>query len=155
MKLTSVFGLSFRFKHSFQAQLHDHSRRSHTVLLFAFQCLTRSSLGGWITLYSFPLFDTSFTGCLNNSILLCFSHFHSQSHTKSPGSNGKCREVAYQNANTVPSAKTKKKTHMFVSHGHVFLSIKKIRKRTLIWNFTALPLANTKGSLTSSCIFNV
>ena len=53
MEITSVFGLSFRLKHSFQTQLLNHSRCFNALLLFTFHCLTRISLGGWITPYSF------------------------------------------------------------------------------------------------------
>ena len=96
MEITWVFGLSLRLKHSCQTQLHNYSRRSHALLLFAFHCLTRISLGGWIPLYSFV-----------------FHTFALKVTQNIPARRNKCREVDYQNANTVNSTQNSK--HMFVS----------------------------------------
>ena len=48
----------------------------------------------------FSLFDVNFARWLNNSILLGFLHFCSQSHTKYPGSFDQMSRSDYQNANT-------------------------------------------------------
>ena len=124
MEITLPFGLSFSLKHSFQTQLYNQSRRSWlNIANVCFSLFDTISLSDWRTPYCLSLLDMNFTRWLNNSILLCFSHFCSQKSQNIPAQRNKYREVDSQKANTVLRVKTQK--HMFVSHCHVFMWMKK------------------------------
>ena len=128
MEITLPFGLSFSLKHSFQTQLHNQSRRSWlNIADVCFSLFDTISLSDWRTPYCLSLLDMNFTRWLNNSILLCFSHFCSQKSQNIPAQRNRYREVDSQNTNTVLRVKTQK--HMFVSHCHCSCQSKNNRKR--------------------------
>ena len=121
MEITLTFGLSFSLKHSFQTQLYNHSRRSWlNIADVCFSLFDTISLSDWITLYCLSLLDMNFTRWLIYTPL--FFTLLLSKVTKYPGSKEQILRSRLSKS-TVPRVKTQK--HMFVSHCHVFIWMKK------------------------------
>ena len=121
MEITLTFGLSFSLKHSFQTQLYNHSRRSWlNIADVCFSLFDTISLSDWITLYWLWLLDMNFTRWLIYTPL--FFTLLLSKVTKYPSSKEQISRSRLSKS-TVLRVKTQK--HMFVSHCHVFIWMKK------------------------------